>query len=285
MSDREFKVQDILGVKRDVKNKIEVLIMWDGYGFDEASWVGLDLVNCKSLLKPYEQSIDWLKGKLKCSQDLDDDGPLKQGLFQLEDILGVRLNAELKPKAVEYLVKWKGYKDSDNSWEPEKNVFCQQYTGFFDDAVEYLTDKYVAAKKSKKVSQSPKSQVTIASETTSVSKRGPKTKNIKNPVQSGPRDSAKKRLSPVVRGSPSHDSGTGGVSTLPIQANRGRSVKRFANGEMEDLSQSFSPRKTRRSVSQDDSQPEIHANGDGVQTAPTEGRRTKTGPKRVSKTK
>lgn len=42
--------------------------------------------------------------------------------FIVERVLGVRYNH--REKQVEYLLKWKGYGDEENSWEPKRNLNC-----------------------------------------------------------------------------------------------------------------------------------------------------------------
>jgi len=45
---------------------------------------------------------------------------LEQGEFEVESILDKRMTT----RGTEYLVKWVGYSDNENSWEPAENVFC-----------------------------------------------------------------------------------------------------------------------------------------------------------------
>src|SRR5437016_3688742 len=64
------------------------------------------------------------------SSDSSDDGPLPEGEFDVEAIKNIRIRKKPKSSAneegyiVQYLIKWKGYPDSEMSWEPESNLRC-----------------------------------------------------------------------------------------------------------------------------------------------------------------
>ena len=52
------------------------------------------------------------------STDVDDS--LAEDEYVVEKVLKKRI----RKGHVEYLLKWKGYPDSENTWEREENIFC-----------------------------------------------------------------------------------------------------------------------------------------------------------------
>ncbi|VDP13468.1 unnamed protein product, partial [Onchocerca flexuosa] len=58
-----------------------------------------------------------------------DDNNTGEETFVVEAILGERYNKKKKMK--EYLLKWKGYSDAENTWEPETNLDCDELIAEF----------------------------------------------------------------------------------------------------------------------------------------------------------
>lgn len=85
------------------------------------------------------------KGKLsKGSEDMQmakRDDPLRseedeeeEEEFQVEKVL----NKRMKGGKVEYLLKWKGYMDDQNTWEPEENLDCPELIQIYNDSIKQL---------------------------------------------------------------------------------------------------------------------------------------------------
>ncbi|KAF9572350.1 hypothetical protein EC968_010003 [Mortierella alpina] len=71
--------------------------------------------------------------------DSDDD---EEDVFEVEKVVGHRRDPE---NGLYYYIRWKGYKDSDNTWEPEGSVFCygliQEYWTRYQQAGGKMTDE------------------------------------------------------------------------------------------------------------------------------------------------
>ena len=103
--DEEFVIEKIVD-ERGTGKKKEYLVKFKDYGDDDNTWTSKDDVSSE-LIKEYENK------KKKDSQ------PEQNGdEYEIEKIVEERTVGKNK----EYLVKWKGWKDEDNTWEPKENL-------------------------------------------------------------------------------------------------------------------------------------------------------------------
>ncbi|CAN7997851.1 unnamed protein product, partial [Ixodes pacificus] len=67
----------------------------------------------------------------------------KKTVYIVEKILKKRINAG----KVEYLLKWKGYPDSENCWEPEENIISKRLIQLFEKEQQQGSDADTPKKK------------------------------------------------------------------------------------------------------------------------------------------
>ncbi|XP_038046401.1 chromobox protein homolog 1-like [Patiria miniata] len=65
----------------------------------------------------------------------EEDEEEEEEEYQVEKVL----NKRVKGGQVEYLLKWKGYPDEQNTWEPETNLDCPELIQMYNDSVKQLT--------------------------------------------------------------------------------------------------------------------------------------------------
>ena len=152
MSDIEetFEVEAVAGIKKNFRKKtVEVYIKWKGQPRSASSWEDLDNANCEELLKPFKKGIKRLKGQIKLDPDEDNEteDPLDTGIYEVEDVIGVMF--DFAHPGIMYYIKWKDWDNKYNNWEPEENVDCPIFTDFFEEAADFLREKY-EIKRSKK---------------------------------------------------------------------------------------------------------------------------------------
>ena len=71
-----------------------------------------------SLFKPYHEGSSFQPLPLPAEPDVEDGAPY----YQVEKILSTRIRSIGRRKVQEFLIKWLGYDDTHNSWEPRKNL-------------------------------------------------------------------------------------------------------------------------------------------------------------------
>jgi hypothetical protein len=101
--------------------KIYYRLRWDGYTSKDDTWQVKESLNCNDLLKQYHENLneDILKReeqKIKAKEN----AKKHNNEYEVESIIASR---SFKGKT-KYRIRWKGFEESEDTWEPEEALSC-----------------------------------------------------------------------------------------------------------------------------------------------------------------
>merc|ERR1712110_934900 len=169
--DDEFVIEKIVE-ERGTGKKKEYLVKFKDFGDEDNTWTAKEDIN-QDLIKEFEN-------KKKAESQPEENGDE----YEIEKVVDERTVGKKK----EYFVKWKGWKDEDNTWEPKENLTA----GIIK---KYETE---AKKQQQKDSPSPaKKKITIPEKAAQLM-MGRMDKNDKKPKVEEKKDDTKKRGRPAM---------------------------------------------------------------------------------------
>ncbi|ENN77098.1 hypothetical protein D910_10208 [Dendroctonus ponderosae] len=143
--DAEYEVEAVLDEKI-VKGLRHYLIRWKGYTEESDTWEPESTLECKELIKAYKAKKNKKndkKQRTKSKTEIPAEKSWNENDdFEVDRIIDVYFHKNGKR---DFLVSWKGYPASDNSWEPEDNMDCKD-----------LIAKYMEKSKEGKLRVNPK---------------------------------------------------------------------------------------------------------------------------------
>ena len=101
-----YEVESIVD-SREREGEIEYHIKWKGYPPSENTWEPEENLDCPKKLEAFRKR----RNRQKEPNSYDD-------VYEVESIVDVR---EIEGE-IEYLIKWKGYPPSENTWEPKQSL-------------------------------------------------------------------------------------------------------------------------------------------------------------------
>ncbi|KAL3284715.1 hypothetical protein HHI36_018863 [Cryptolaemus montrouzieri] len=121
----EYEVDKIIDEKM-VRGVRHYLIRWKGYGPEGDTWEPESTLNCPEAMEEFKKTKKSSpeKGKIKKSKKalMESEEWDENENFEVVRILDVHFKRDGKR---EFLVSWKGFSNSYDSWEPEENMDCK----------------------------------------------------------------------------------------------------------------------------------------------------------------
>lgn len=135
-----YNVSEIIDHRR-LKGSIYYRVRWENYSAKDDTWQSKEMLNCNDLLKKYHDSLN--ETILKREEAKLEAMKKSNGEFEVESIVDSKI---VKGKT-KYLVRWKNYDQSDDTWQAEETLNCPELIRAFK---KKSSVKNVKAKKAKK---------------------------------------------------------------------------------------------------------------------------------------
>ncbi|KAG5342123.1 CBX5 protein, partial [Acromyrmex charruanus] len=160
-ADNEYEVERLINV-RTIKGRRQFLVRWVGYGENDDTWENEKDLNCSQLIEDFlaeekdkekekeiklskpvktekskRSSRSTPKKQIQETEEIDEENSGEEKEiskeFEVERIIEVRFK---KNGTKEFLIRWKGFSVSDDTWEPERNLNCPELIAKFMEKLE-----------------------------------------------------------------------------------------------------------------------------------------------------
>ncbi|KYQ56071.1 Chromobox protein like protein 5 [Trachymyrmex zeteki] len=151
----EYEVERLINI-RTIKGRRQFLVRWVGYGENDDTWENEKDLNCPQLIEDFlieekekereikpskpaktdkskKSSRSSAKKQTQETKETDDEDSEQEkgGIskeFEVERVIEVRFK---KNGTKEFLIRWKGFSATDDTWEPERNLNCPELIAKF----------------------------------------------------------------------------------------------------------------------------------------------------------
>lgn len=106
-----------------MKGTIYYRVRWENYSAKDDTWQPKEMLNCNDLLKSYHDSLnESILKREEAKLEALEKAKKSNGEFEVESIVDSKT---FKGKT-KYLVRWKNYDQSDDTWQAEETLNCPE---------------------------------------------------------------------------------------------------------------------------------------------------------------
>lgn len=141
-----YNVEKIIDHRR-LKGKIYYRVRWENYPPKDDTWQPKETLNCPELLKVYHDELnETILKREETKLKAEKEAKKSNNEYEVESIVDFKV---VKNKR-KYLIHWKGWDSSDDTWEPEETLNCPDLIKAFHKKEKAKTKKPKAVKRKRK---------------------------------------------------------------------------------------------------------------------------------------
>lgn len=131
---------------RRLKGTIYYRVRWENYSAKDDTWQPKESLNCAELLKEYHESLnETILKREEAKLIAKEQAKKSNNEYEVEAVVDSKT---VKGKT-KYLIRWKGFEESDDTWEPEETLNCPDLIRAFNKKGKKAVKKPAKAKKRK----------------------------------------------------------------------------------------------------------------------------------------
>lgn len=126
-------------------------VRWENYSSKDDTWQAKESLSCSELLKEYHESVnDTILKREEAKLQATEQAKQSNNEYEVEAVVDSKT---VKGKT-KYLIRWKGFEESDDTWEPEDTLHCPELIRAFNKKGKKVVKKPTKGKKRKRYNDS-----------------------------------------------------------------------------------------------------------------------------------